>query len=449
MVHYIQHVHYPPPCSAFAPVPLPNLSNITQQKLPRTTHYRHKMPFILDLNHELRLLRLNLTRPLNRRTDSLSTAEDRAIFGCGGMIMPILKRLAQREDNCGIQFLIEIVLQQALAVATIWDESRTSGTRSSPSMLEYPWYTLGLMEVRSIFLFNCYQALDGPSSEQWLRERVIDLPFVDLWNALWKVARTLDSVRGKHPAKHCRLMYRYVLANFLFIDDVQLELLDRIRETVFGKFEDEYDGEIRTLGTVDVGVLMEKFDFGFIPGADFLEYWPYIRLNWGMYLYPEETRVLERVLRSEEDDESDFDDDEDEDEDWDSDDDDNDIPPEFHLNAYDTSHLEAYGPTIDPELIGTHATHVPEGRNCTICVEEFGGDDEANLVNGQQCVQLWGCGHHFHHVCIRTWMNGVAANSNLCPECRGMMFEVRRPVRAIVVQENPRLIEMPVVFEEE
>jgi hypothetical protein len=46
-------------------------------------------------------------------------------------------------------------------------------------------------------------------------------------------------------------------------------------------------------------------------------------------------------------------------------------------------------------------------------------------------MKLRDCGHYFHHLCICYWLNGVTANSNLCPECQAQICSDRRPVRAV------------------
>jgi hypothetical protein len=98
----------------------------------------------------------------------------------------------------------------------------------------------------------------------------------------------------------------------------------------------------------------------------------------------------------------------------------------FFVDIYDTVILEPYGPHIDPidyaDVVDD--ANCPMDQNCTVCAEPYTLQDGFVL-----CLKLLKCGHHVHYHCIEQWMNGVAQNSNLCPECRTEISRIRRPVR--------------------
>jgi len=113
------------------------------------------------------------------------------------------------------------------------------------------------------------------------------------------------------------------------------------------------------------------------------------------------------------------------------------IPQEFHLvDIHDTANLEVYGPHIDPIDFAdvVNDANCPLDQNCTICAESY------RIQDGQgTCVRLRNCGHHAHYHCIDEWLNGVAKNSNLCPECRNEICVNRRPVRVITSDQTVRI----------
>ncbi|OAL02177.1 hypothetical protein IQ06DRAFT_368699 [Phaeosphaeriaceae sp. SRC1lsM3a] len=381
------------------------------------------------LGVELGFERLTLTYPRYNRCDEISTAEDRSIFGSAGMIIPALRRLARMNDDSGIQFLIELVMQQALSVANAWAESRTAADSHHPGMPSYHWYVLSLLEARDNFICSFYEAESMADRACRLREAVIDLPFVDLWNALWKQQRLIANLGIRSEKEYISLMYIWVLESFMSLQPVSAALLTRIHSTIARYWNLSYDGASSAPRVVDPSVLTENIDFGFIKNADLRRYRPLMCLHWGMYLYPEETRDLDSWLYGP--DAYNFVEEEDDDEEWDSDEEEDELE-EFILNTNDQSHLEACGPIIDPRAHADCVTDAPEDQNCTICVEDFVCGAEAEGGVWQQCLRMQACGHYFHEDCIGQWMNGIAANSNLCPECRGMMFEERRAVRAVI-----------------
>jgi hypothetical protein len=111
-----------------------------------------------------------------------------------------------------------------------------------------------------------------------------------------------------------------------------------------------------------------------------------------------------------------------------SEDDNDNVIDELEQDIHEGAKWEAYGPPIDPidfaELVSE--ANQPRKSNCSICAETF-----APRTSGALCLKLESCGHHFHYRRINEWLNGVAANSNLCPECRAQICSDRRPVRVV------------------
>ena len=84
-------------------------------------------------------------------------------------------------------------------------------------------------------------------------------------------------------------------------------------------------------------------------------------------------------------------------------------------------------------------TDLVEGDNCPICVEQF-----QNAEDAEKPVRL-PCRHIMGKDCLLKWMNSSARNNNLCPICRGVLFERRRPSSRfdspLVLQYRPEFLE--------
>jgi hypothetical protein len=113
-------------------------------------------------------------------------------------------------------------------------------------------------------------------------------------------------------------------------------------------------------------------------------------------------------------------------------------PPQLRGDVNDCAALEAYGPSIEPLESAQFVSEEdrPMHQSCTICAEEY-----ACSRDSSPCMKLKTCGQYFHYECIHSWMNGVAANRNLCPECRTQICKYRRPVRVIPLGQPRRLSE--------
>jgi hypothetical protein len=333
--------------------------------------------------------------------------EDTEIFGQDGLIVPFVKRLTtDTSDDADILFLIEVVMHQAMNVADVWEAYHYSPGHPR-RISEYRWYISSLAQAREKFLMDFEQPCilsNGQEVSRAMRKAIIDFPFVELWNVLWK------------RAKSCTNMIR-----------------DSLKKWVIKSFKRYSDPDTGRIYTINIEARMrsmhrlsslpQEIDIGSIRSGIPCSLATLERAsNWARHLYPDEciteardARFRAEVAQRRQNEEE--------------------IPEEISRNTYDLSHLEAHGHCIDPKNYSVAVSDPPMDQNCTICAEAYTYPSADGSQMGEECVQLSTCGHYFHYECIGTWMNGVSANTNTCPECRAVICEGRREVRVKEVDQ--------------
>jgi hypothetical protein len=328
--------------------------------------------------------------------------EDTQIFGQDGLIVPFVKRLTtDTSDDADILFLIEVVMRQAMNVADVWEAYNYSPGHPR-RISEYGWYISSLAQAREKFLMDFEQPCilsNGQEVSRAMREAIMDLPFVELWNALWKRAKSCTNMIHD-------FLKKWVIKSFRRYSDPDTGRIYTINI------------EARMRSTHRLSSLPQGIDIGAIRSGISCNLMTLERAcNWARHLYPDEciteardARFRAEVAQRRQNEEE--------------------IPEELSRNTYDLSHLEAHGPCIDPKNYSVTVSDPPIDQNCTICAEAYTYPSANGSQMGEGCVQLSTCGHYFHYECIGTWMNGVSANTNTCPECRAVICEGRREVRA-------------------
>jgi hypothetical protein len=309
--------------------------------------------------------------------------EDPKIFGKDGVITPALKRLSMKtSDDTGILYITEIVLRQAMNVADVWKQI-DGQRRSSTADFEYTQYISSLLKARESFIEHFSQPsflIDGRQTSFEMREAIKNIPFVELWNALWKQSK-LCAAKGRHKS-----LRNWVLRSL--------------------------HAESKRLGVDTQYLINAPHAKDFSVQADFTAARHGVQLSrielawgsqWGRFLYPSESVAAAEASMVEESRHQAAGDDE------------NVIVEEVMQYTYDLSHLEAQGPCIDASNYSDAVCAPPTEQDCGICAEGYTDNCADGSQPMGQCVQLSACGHYFHHVCISTWMNSILANSNLCP----------------------------------
>jgi hypothetical protein len=104
---------------------------------------------------------------------------------------------------------------------------------------------------------------------------------------------------------------------------------------------------------------------------------------------------------------------------------------EHELVPFDAVEMEAFGPCID---IGdfTSTKEADADDFYTICQEQITLSESDAL----RCVMPDTCSDTFHAECLEAWVNSIAYNRNICPDCQVEMTWYRRPVRAVATDEE-------------
>jgi hypothetical protein len=371
--------------------------------------------FVLHLDH------LATPQPLYECADnedkSRARFTDSDIFGVAGVLLPSFSFATREEGSRDLGGLMRMLTRVAMDIADVWEYTLRHGHRQVTELPPFKWYEMGLPFARKSFMSlirDCADELEDTLTHQ-LRDLLKSVPFVVVWDWLWQKARDLSVTLDPIVTELHSFLYTHVY-----------ESLSSLATPVF------WNGQAQQHDAI-VLQYWRAIDLRTVP-------WPPSRplgypvlvdleaisttiahkmeRHWGRRFYGDELPpgfstdhgLVDEFLAivqaaHEEDDES--------------------VPDELQQDINDGAEVEAYGPPINPldfADVVSEANKPPE-QNCTICAETF--QSEAN------CMKLRDCGHYFHHLCICYWLNGVTANSNLCPECRAQICSDRRPVRAV------------------
>jgi hypothetical protein len=133
--------------------------------------------------------------------------EDPKVFGKGGVIMPALQCLSFITPNsCSMLYLIEKVLRQAKNVSDVW-ERMTSRYGHDTAEFGYRYYICSLMQARHKFIehFGEPSSLSNGAEVSFkMRDILKHVPFVSLWNAVWKQAKS-NAQRTTHHARQAHV----------------------------------------------------------------------------------------------------------------------------------------------------------------------------------------------------------------------------------------------------
>jgi hypothetical protein len=368
---------------------------------------RRFLPEHLSLSEKTSVLQnlrfLDAPQPQYQSFDTRYVIEKNTkIFGKDGLIRPALGRfIANNRIDIGIQFLTDVVIRQAMNVADVLQVCYLE-----PADSEYIWYISGLVQAREKFISTFEQPCslsNGKEVSRAMRGAIMDLSFVELWNVLWKRARQVRDLNTVHSK-----LKEWILRSFARVrPDSNREYITSI-EKAHAKFR-------RSAFPTEIDVNAIR-NYTIYNRHDMLLLGP----HWARHLYPEHSANTAKLIRQLNSQPEDIQTIENEDT----------IPDVLSRNTYDLSHLEPHGPCIDPKNYSEAVLDPPTGQNCTICAEEYTQLSAEGSQVGDGCVRLPACGHYFHYECIGAWMNGVSANTNTCPECRTMICEERREVRA-------------------
>jgi hypothetical protein len=325
--------------------------------------------------------------------------------------------LASRGDTMELFNLVQCIVRIAMDVADVWTFTLDEGIREVRDFPPWKWYYFGMRHSREIFAAVITNYPEEPQDllSYKVRDALKTVSFVVLWDWLWQNARDLCEVyRAEDNDPVDRLQFdlnRVVLLPFSkmeFISNTEL------RADMTAAANQEFD-ESTYLRPSKHPVLI---DFEDIDETNL----GHLECHWGRRFYGDElprgfSTDLETVLAIEVEMRA------------------NAganaiaIPEEFLVDIEDEAELEAFGPLIDPAKFATVVGEAsqPEGQNCTICAEPYEPYELYKVE--QRCLRLENCGHYFHEDCLADWMNGVARNSNLCPECREQICVERRKVR--------------------
>jgi hypothetical protein len=186
------------------------ICEFAQYSLPPRTDASKRKAFVQSLEF------LGNSQPMYTAPDARSDiTQYPEISGPDSIILPALQRLLQTSEtnNAGVTFLIETVLRQAMNVADVWTDGQDQD-RFLFGEPEFHWYTLGLVQARENFIDDSFQPanlVNGDPVSREMREAIQDLSFVDLWNALWNIARDIYitpelKVEGFHFSMYIRVV---------------------------------------------------------------------------------------------------------------------------------------------------------------------------------------------------------------------------------------------------
>lgn len=340
------------------------------------------------------------------------------VTGSNGVMMPILTEFVQTWRADAVQPLFRIIARIAMNVADIFDYTKFYGHRKVGECPSFRWYYLGLEQARAAWIQTIDECPDAEEDvlPRDLRAQLTSVPFIVLWDWLWAEAQGpyVTDVFSTHAT-----LYDFVvlsLANprpWPFSKDN----LERMQAIAFSRGTSYPDCILARSAPIKwrpagypVSMDCEKIEN---TEAHCIEH------HWGRQFYGDDlpldfftsqdaVDVYLAALHPEDQVDPE------------------EVPSQLTQNIYDEADLEAYGPALEPGLFAKVVVgfHMPGDQNCTICAEAF------EWWNAKDpCLKLRRCGHYFHEECLRQWLNGVAANSNLCPECRTEICPGRRPVR--------------------
>lgn len=97
-------------------------------------------------------------------------------------------------------------------------------------------------------------------------------------------------------------------------------------------------------------------------------------------------------------------------------------PVEYEPGELLDVELEAIGPEILPDSVGTRITPAeiqPADAMCVVCQEAF------SLAPSMICFELTACSHVVHQECLHPWLNIVSVDPIRCPLCRAELCDPR------------------------
>ncbi|KAH7093653.1 hypothetical protein FB567DRAFT_610209 [Paraphoma chrysanthemicola] len=337
-------------------------------------------------------------------TSSFDT-EDEAlyIFGPKGVLLPAMEYATQNSkgDSSLIEAVVDIIMREVMTVADIWTYTLEHGIRPVGAQPSYSWYLRGLTTARNAFKDRVRDYSDSGACHLpfELRDILKSVSFVAIWDSAWRLANAMG-ISGD-ATTHGWHVCMYVMVH-LWLNDPDVFPLSEDAAVLLRDVQVKLKS--RDLANLKPGPFRPKncpcrIDFETIEHSENFE----VECYWGRRFYPnlEGLNVLESAQE---------------------------VPDE-------NVPLEVCGHHIEPMHYADLTTEesYPTDQNCTICAEDFTGPSDETT-----CIKLDSCGHYFHYECIDTWMNGVAVNSNRCPECRQEICEYRRPVRPIDPGRFPR-----------
>jgi hypothetical protein len=119
------------------------------------------------------------------------------LFGPGGVLWSVMELFTRDpDDHSGIEYLLHVVMQQALQIARIFEHSGALDGRAIDEQPSYKWHFYGLEVER-----NCFRAVIGSRNTKkyfayHIRDGIKDLDFINLWDSLWQKAKDPCSAPG-------------------------------------------------------------------------------------------------------------------------------------------------------------------------------------------------------------------------------------------------------------
>jgi hypothetical protein len=340
--------------------------------------------------------------------------QDSMIIGPGGTLLPVAK-LAFQQGIRDFRNLVRRVVRIAMDVADIWTYTKNQDHRQPKDQPPFKWYYVGLLQSRDNFAELVTNYPDNPQEalSYQVRDSLKSLSFVVLWDWLWQNARDVGAVYQAENRIHFILteMVRTAFENLEGLPDSKL-LGDMVFNNVPNIASHQDPAYTTYPRPQDYPVEIDSEEIEAVQVH-------HMKCHWGRRFYGDElpygfSTDSDVVLLAAAEINANNDEDDAEE-----------IPQELLGDIEEEADLEAYGPWIDPKKFATivEEEDQPREQNCTICTELYEPNTQA------RCLKIQVCGHYFHESCIRDWMNGIALNSNLCPECRKQICAERRSVR--------------------
>ncbi|KAF2027341.1 hypothetical protein EK21DRAFT_114967 [Setomelanomma holmii] len=304
-----------------------------------------------------------------------------------------------------------------MSVADICEYIHSNHLRQTHEKPVFKWYIIGLSASRIRFV----EGIEGHSNSETdqlcygLRDVLKSMNFVALWDRVWLQARI---TQGHFGVEHAQTGLHFAVYNWV-LDSIEVDLdpswsankrkyvhlaLARLRAC---NLNNTLPGHFRAKDCPP-RVPFEEID----TSQAF-----HMECHWGRQFYGSDLSPGFSTVTSEVDDFLDA-----------QDNLNGIIPSEIQNDINAGAAVEAYDPEIEPiefayAVVGEER---PTSQNCAICAEDYGHPREYDL-----CLKLRACGHYFHYACVYDWINGVATNSNRCPECRAEICKQRRDLRVV------------------